>query len=311
LKPLVSVNVPEEVYAALEGRPLTSTVWHAAQSLAAGKPDQAEAIVRRRLMRADAAADPASARAAFIYLLYLLHQQRKHEEIAAALCAPWSPMHNGGDPDFDRMYGAAISATRSNPLPFKRSQRFRELVRLLSSTRRVGGELAECGCYRGLSSHLLCQALAAESPTFGGAGFHIFDSFEGLSAPAPEDAIPEAHPDRERLAVMTKTGRFAASLETVQRNLARFPAITYHRGWIPFSFENLPERQYRFVHLDVDLYNPTRDSLAYFHRRVAMGGMIVSDDYSWPGARRAIEEFCAQNALRFTVTDFEQAVIRL
>jgi hypothetical protein len=209
------------------------------------------------------------------------------------------------------MYGTAISATRSNPLPFRRSQRFRRLVDLLGSTRSVEGDLAECGCYRGLSSHLLCQALAAESPGFDGAGFHVFDSFEGLDRPAPEDAIPKAHPDRERLESMTRAGAFAASLESVQRNLARFPAITFNRGWIPPSFENLPERRYRFVHLDVDLYHPTRHSLAYFHRRMAAGGMIVSDDYGWPGARRAIEEFCAQQALPFTVTEFEQAVIRL
>ncbi len=45
-----------------------------------------------------------------------------------------------------------------------------------------------------------------------------------------------------------------------------------------------------FVHVDVDLYEPTLACLEYFVPRLAPGGVIINDDYgsqSFPGAGRA------------------------
>jgi hypothetical protein len=39
------------------------------------------------------------------------------------------------------------------------------------------------------------------------------------------------------------------------------------------------------------------------------GGTIVSDDFIWPGARKAIEEFCERNRLRLKTTPFDQAYL--
>jgi len=283
----------------------------AAKLFRAGELAQAEAVLREHLVSAAAPGDRATTRAVFIFLLHVLGEQEKHHEVAQAFGASWSPLREDGWADFDRMYANAMVATATKPLPFKRRPRFRELMRLLASTRGVAGAVAECGCFRGLSSHLLCQTLAGESPGFDGAGFHIFDSFAGLSDPLLEDAVPQSHPNHAALEHATQAGAFAATLDTVPRNLARFPALAYHPRSIPVSFNGLPEQRYRFVHLDVDLYDPTLDCLEYFHPRLAAGGMIVSDDYSWPGACRAIEEFCAAKAVSFSVTDFEQAIVRL
>jgi len=67
-----------------------------------------------------------------------------------------------------------------------------------------------------------------------------------------------------------------------------------------------------FVHIDVDLYQPTLAALEYFYPRLAAGGIIVCDDYgslSFPGAYKAVEEFSRkynEPILRFTTC---QAVI--
>ncbi len=52
----------------------------------------------------------------------------------------------------------------------------------------------------------------------------------------------------------------------------------------------LPES---FVHIDIDLYRPTRDSLEFFYPRMNDGGIIIVDDFALcacPGATRAVEE---------------------
>jgi O-methyltransferase len=250
------------------------------------------------------------ARAAFEHLLLVIGQLGDYAGVEAALRAPWSPARDECSEAHDRRYVRAIKATGAPPLPLARRSRFFELGQLFSQTRCVEGDVAECGSALGISSHFICQILAAERPGFDGAGYHVFDSFAGLSEPAAEDAIPDNHPDAQRLRDMCRAGMFAVPLARVQRNLAEFPAITFHPGWIPETFHELPETRYRFVHLDVDLYDPTFDGLEYFYPRLASGGMIVSDDYAWPGARLAFEDFRAVSGAAMETTPLDQAIVR-
>lgn len=56
----------------------------------------------------------------------------------------------------------------------------------------------------------------------------------------------------------------------------------------------MADRKFSFVHIDVDLAEPTLASLAFFYPRMQAGGIIVCDDYgisTCVGATRAIDEF--------------------
>jgi len=214
-----------------------------------------------------------------------------------------------GEP-FDAAYRRALVATSNQPYPLRRRARFHSLYTLLGTVLALEGTIAECGCFRGMSSHLMLGRLKLADPEFAGRGYRILDSFEGLSEPGNDDAIPIDHPKAARLGQMCRAGAFAASLETVQGGLAEFPAVEFHRGWIPQSLAGLPALRYRFVHLDLDLHRPTLAALEYFHPRLVEGGLLVCDDYDWPGARKAIEEFCAGHDVAFDTTPQGQAVLR-
>jgi hypothetical protein len=104
-------------------------------------------------------------------------------------------------------------------------------------------------------------------------------------------------------------GRFAVSQEIVEGNVHRlFPRVNLVPGWIPAGFAGQPRRRYRFVHIDVDLYQPTKDSLEYFFPQLADGGVVVTDDYDWPGARQAFRDYGLENRLALYVTDTNQAL---
>jgi predicted O-methyltransferase YrrM len=211
---------------------------------------------------------------------------------------------------FDEIYLEALLATGTCPTPARRRERLILLIELLRSTIGIPGEVVECGCFLGLSSYMMCSYLQRWDPSFDGSGYNIFDSFQGLSDPTEDDDIPPDWENAVNLQLMTQRGNFAASLERVERNLHKFPAITFHPGWIPLTFKHLPTANYRFVHVDVDLYDPTLDAFSYFYTKLSPGGVIVSDDYSWPGARRAIDEFCSERGIALQVTATNQAVIR-
>jgi hypothetical protein len=89
-------------------------------------------------------------------------------------------------------------------------------------------------------------------------------------------------------------------LEVVKATLSDFPSIAYHQGWIPQSFAAVEECEYKFVHLDLDLYEPIKGGLEYFYPRMVRGGAIVVDEYAiprWPGAKKAVDEYCTENDL--------------
>lgn len=242
-------------------------------------------------------------------LLDVLSRQKRTEEMVNYFREITERFNPTDDPEYHATYVDALRATSNSAVPLRRMLRFYELVRQLQPALQLTGEVAECGCFRGMSSFLLCSYLRQHDSAFDGAGYHIFDSFQGLAHPSINDEIPVDHTDAERLFRMSRQGAFAASLKTVKHSLAAFPRIEYHPGWIPLTFQGLAENTYRFVHVDVDLYDPTWDCLDYFYPRLVPGGALVSDDYSWPGARKAVEEFCSERGLEFTVTAYHQAVL--
>ena len=215
------------------------------------------------------------------------------------------------DDDFNRAVDEALARTGEDIPPrdsdgYRRQrQKLFSLLEAFDLTEGVDGLVAECGSYRGLSAHLLCRAVGSD-----GKGVHLFDSFEGLSAPADEDRIQDGRVPKGK--IKRQAGMFSASVEEVRRALAEFPAVELHKGWIPESLAGAPEGPYRFVHLDMDLHDPTAGALEFFYPRLAPGGVLVCDDYGavrWPGVRTAVDAFCAANGVRRLRLSSGQAVL--
>jgi O-methyltransferase len=197
-------------------------------------------------------------------------------------------------------------------VPIKRRYRYQTMLDALASTQSVAGAVVECGCLYGLSVLLIGQQLRKENPSFQGENLWVLDSFEGLSEPQEEDFAFRNKSEQAKAIHMVKKGAFQAPFDQVKQNLSDFPAIQFVKGWIPDSLAELPEQTYRFINLDVDLYEPYRGALEYFFPRLNTGGIISCDDYSpnWPGARKAIDEFCAKTPnAEIRYTDYHQAVI--
>ena len=202
------------------------------------------------------------------------------------------------DETFRSVFREGVMRSGSKHDPNVVHQRMYNAVQFLRYSLDLDGDVAECGAFQGLSSFVFCHYIRLAQPGFDGSGYHIFDSFEGLSQPRAEDtAEPGAALMDEQF---RNAGAFHGSLETVKSTLSEFPRIEYHRGWIPQSFDGISEREYKFVHLDLDLYEPIKGSIEYFYPRMVRGGVIVIDEYGlprWPGARKAVDEFCQRNDL--------------
>ncbi len=153
------------------------------------------------------------------------------------------------------------------------------LKSLLKLVDDVPGDTAECGVYEGASSFFICRY------SNGSRTHHLFDSFEGLPPPNQLDGRYWA------------AGDFASPLDKARHNLAEFSRLKFYKGWIPTTFSDVPaDISFAFVHVDVDLFEPTRAVLEFFYPRLPPGAVVVCDDYGFgfcPGATKACDEFLA------------------
>ena len=108
--------------------------------------------------------------------------------------------------------------------------------------------------------------------------FHIFDSFEGLSK------ITNKDPNIKKLnnkKINLIRSQFVSDEQFVKdKVLKNFHFVKIYKGWIPKKFESVKNIKFSFVHIDVDLYEPTLKSLEFFFPRLTKEGVIVCDDYN-------------------------------
>lgn len=148
---------------------------------------------------------------------------------------------------------------------------------------KAEGDVVECGVRYGKSAAYMIEADQAART------FHLFDSFEGLSEPEEADKIRDA--------AHWKKGDLAVPEKQLRQNLSFADNVRVYKGWIPDRFAEVQDQKFALLHVDVDFYRPTIDSLAFFWPRMALGGVFVCDDYgspNCPGARQAVDEFFAE-----------------
>jgi O-methyltransferase len=151
------------------------------------------------------------------------------------------------------------------------------------------GDVIECGCWHGHSTVAIATILAKEGFT---GRFHVFDSFEGglSSFGAKDQSFFRLSEQEQRVQIK----QFESDFALVSAVTEGFGFVELHRGWIPQSFADFEKRPIKFLHVDVDMYEPTKATLDFFWESLVPGGCIVVDDYNhaiFEGATRAVDEF--------------------
>jgi hypothetical protein len=207
----------------------------------------------------------------------------------------------------------AESESTSPPLKaFHRPLASYFLAQYLLHALDVEGQRAECGVASGISALLMCHTARTRDAAYAGSGLHLIDSFQGLSAPGTEDHYAISDAGGKVASTALPEGWLSVPIERTRAVLRAFPQVQFHRGWIPDAFASLPETHWSFVHIDVDLYEPTYASLEYFYPRLSRGGVIICDDYGaplFPGAHRAWDTYCDERDVPYVVLDTGQSVI--
>ncbi|MDR2643481.1 MAG: TylF/MycF family methyltransferase [Planctomycetaceae bacterium] len=157
----------------------------------------------------------------------------------------------------------------------------------------IPGDVIELGVFRGASliRWVTFRDMLETNYSRQIYGFDIFGNF-------PKEGIRSSIDQKEIEAFETLCGK-ALSIEELQ-SIFEQKGLDEHlhlikgdiRETLPALFEKQPGMRLSFVHLDVDVYEPTITVLENCWNRMVPGGLMLFDDYSfWEGATRAFDEF--------------------
>ena len=169
-----------------------------------------------------------------------------------------------------------------------------QIMMATHATAKVPGDIAEVGTYKGASSKLIAEARGENSEK----SIYLFDTFEGL--PELQDIDRSNFYDHQ----------YEANFEDVKDYLYAYPNVYVYKGIFPSSGKPIESKKFSFVHLDVDLYEGTKESLGFFYPRMSPCGIIISHDYTTaPGVRKAVDDFMSDKPEALLVPSWRQCLI--
>jgi len=166
------------------------------------------------------------------------------------------------------------------------------------------GWIVECGVYRGFSLFALAKFM--EIFCMGDKSRKVlgFDNFAGLTELSQEDGKKDEEVGKKKGGLSPLKYRedvmelmeicnqdafapWAKRVEIVEGDVEKT---------IPKYVSDYPGLRISMLHLDIDLYNPTKIALEHLYPRVVSGGLVVLDEYAhidWGGESKALEDYFA------------------
>lgn len=200
---------------------------------------------------------------------------------------------------FLRSRGYELRPSNTIGMDVRQMRTFEYVTKVYDFVQKVDGDIVECGVGKGRTFLFFSYFASHDSRMRTVWGF---DSFEGFPEPSVEDTSSRK----------PKAGEWAGtSTEDIRGILlaagigAKFidASVRLVKGFFPDTFSKYSDNPIALLHVDVDLYQSTKDVLERFEKRVVSGGVVMFDEYNdpaWPGATQAIKEYFGGRVQNFT-----------
>lgn len=147
-----------------------------------------------------------------------------------------------------------------------------------------GFDLVECGVFKGATSFCLANYHQLQNKK---SRLYLVDTYQG---------IPESSLCSEEMGQLSKNQRLYCGDYSgiVERVFARFPNVTVVKGIVPEVLDQVDAGTIGYLHIDMNAVEPEIAAANYFWDKLAVGAMILLDDYGWAShklQREAFDEF--------------------
>ncbi|MDF3857212.1 MULTISPECIES: TylF/MycF/NovP-related O-methyltransferase [Achromobacter] len=235
----------------------------------------------------------------------------------------------GGEVDYRAELGSFFASAAGNNVeklenfpcyvPRQSIARFLCLTELFKMALHVQGDIMECGVNWGGGLMTFAQLSATLEPVNLQrriVGFDTFSGFAGISEQDQHEVVQTAerrphgyqadsYADLQRAISLYDANRFIGHIQKVEL----IKGDVAHS--VPAYLEREPQTVVSLLHLDLDLYEPTRVCLRHFLPRMPKGSVIVFDELNnrtWPGETLAVMEELGLNRLRIQRFTYEPHV---
>lgn len=179
-----------------------------------------------------------------------------------------------------------------------RFSKFLTHLEFFRQTSEVRGEIVEFGIFKGNSFFrwIKFRDLLEQTGSRKVIGFDIFGDF-------PEAGFEGDKSRRDAFVAETNGGK-SISLEEINELLDKQGLnknVEIIKGDILKTLDQYlddnPQLRISLLHIDVDLYEPSKHILEKMYDRVTKGGIIIFDDYgAFAGTNKAVDDFFDQKA---------------
>jgi hypothetical protein len=167
----------------------------------------------------------------------------------------------------------------------------------------IPGDIVECGVWRGGSMMAVALMLLRLGEM---RQLWLYDTFSGMTPPGNEDMDFQGRVAKDLLATEDPGNSLIwckSSLAEVEAALAGtgYPAdrIKFVVGPVESTIPLRAPESIALLRLDTDWFKSTFHELVHLWPRVAVGGILIIDDYGhWAGAKKAVDEYFARTRPR-------------
>lgn len=140
-----------------------------------------------------------------------------------------------------------------------------------------------------------------------GRDLYLFDTFDGMVPPGEHDRRFDGPAAADLLAVQDRkdpnSGWVRVPLEEVRKAVesVAYPQqrIHYVKGPVEETIPDHAPNEIAILRLDTDWYESTKHELTHLYPRISDAGILIIDDYGvWQGARKAVDEYLADEKER-------------
>lgn len=211
------------------------------------------------------------------------------------------PFDVKGEPDFMELYNKCKPYTMTS---IERMYALHQSV-LYVVGNDIPGDFVECGVWRGGSSMMIALTLLKAGVT--DRKIHLYDTFEGMSAPGEEDKSFDGILAEKQLAEQQKEDEASvwcySSLESVQQNLfsTGYPQsnLVFIKGKVEDTLPSHKPNQISLLRLDTDWYESTKQELEHLFPLLSSRGPLIIDDFGhWEGAKSAVLQYFEKNHIK-------------
>lgn len=168
---------------------------------------------------------------------------------------------------------------------------------------KIIGDIVECGVWKGGSIMAVAKTLLALKNY--DRKLYLFDTFEGM--PKPKEFDVASYDNRmaikqfEDLKINDDSSNWSKiELDEVRNNVfsTKYNKENFHfiKGKVEDTIPKFSPETISILRLDTDWYESTRHELIHLFPRLVKGGVIIIDDYGyWQGAKKAVDEYFAEN----------------